>query len=198
MEKIICFAKIAYSTNGIIPIRGESVELKECELKEIENDEITFEEKTGQLDNVLDSIVESDEIFIVEINPLKRTATEIITKRTLPLVMEGKRYEFDYNTISCQKQTKIVSNLYPISSFFLVHMLENNHNRNFSYPAADEYDLNDYLKENKRNEIDYKIDEYKACGKMYYEAIKDYLNLNDTEITLIYNDKIKVRRKEAN
>lgn len=198
MGKIICFAKIAYSTNGIIPIRGESVELKECELKGIENDEITFKEETGELDKVLESIVESNEIFIVEINPLKRTATEIITKRTLPLVIEGKRHEFNYENITCQKQTKIVSNLYPISSFFLVHMLENNHNRNFSYPEADEYDLNDYLKENKKNEINYKIDEYKACGKMYYESVKDYLNINDTEIALTYNDKIKIRRKEAN
>lgn len=196
MKKMLCFAKIGYTTHGFLSVKGTSTEIKDCDFKGIDNDEVLFTEETGYLDCILNSIVESDEIFIVEVDPYHHVATEVITKRKFPLVIEGNRYRFTYGDISCEKETQLISKAYPVSSFFVIHLLEDCNE--FSYPIADVFDLDDYIRDNNAFHIHSVLDEYEMCGNSYYGIISDFLHMDRHHFLLDYNTDIKVRKRNAN
>jgi len=196
MEKMLCFAKVGYTSHGILSVKGSSTEIKDCVCQGIDHDEVLFREETGYLDSILNSIIESDEEFIVEVDPYLHIATEVITGRKFPLVIEGNRYRFRYGDISCEKETQLTSKSYPVSSFFVIHLVELDNQ--FFYPIADPFDLKDYILNNNARYLHHVLDEYELCGDSFYHVISDYLHMNRREFAKDYDADVRVRKRNAN
>lgn len=200
MEKLRCFAKVAYTSQGFLPIKGNAIEFKNCDLLGInDEDEVSFkDDQYGSFDKIFDDLVISDDIFIIEVNPLKKTAKEILTGIEIPVVFSASRYEFNSNPFRCTKQSRIVSNEFPVHTFFLVDMLENEYNDNFSYPEVDDFDIYDYATCNDKEKIRDVIHDFMVCGSFIHDSLVDKVYKSDLNILLNYNSCKKLRRERAN